>query len=180
MAAAPPPPALDAAPTRRRRKPAGAKTIHSNALLHRANGRAPDYDILETLVGFWVRRAQVRVLQSFERHLGGLGVTPTEVAILILVGANRGLSQIAAAEALGTDQSTVVGLISKLERRHLVSRVRLPADRRIITLGLTAAGEALLREAKTLLGRHDRSLAERLTDAERRQLIELLRKFAPL
>lgn len=178
MASLRPAPSVNGAPSRRRK--AAAKTIHSNALLHRANGRAPDYDILESLVGFWVRRAQVRVLQSFERHLGPLDVTPTEVAILILVGANRGLSQIAAAAALGTDQSTVVGLISKLERRRLVSRVRLPADRRIITLGLTASGEALLQEAKTLLGRHDRYLAERLTEPERRQLIALLKKFAPL
>ncbi len=67
-----------------------------------------DYDVLVDLVGFWIRRAQVKVLRSFARHLEDHGLSPTEVAALILMSSNDGLSQIALASALDADQSTVV------------------------------------------------------------------------
>jgi hypothetical protein len=101
---------------------------------------AADYDLLADLIGFWVRRAHVKVLRSFERHLAAYHVTPTEVAALVIMGANRALSQTALASALSTDQSTVVNLLLGLEQRAMISRVRLPKDRRYQILSLTPAG----------------------------------------
>src|SRR3990172_8842551 len=91
---------------------------------------AVDYDLLVDLVGFWIRRAQVKVLRSFARHLGEYKMTPKEVAALILMGANKGLSQIALAAALNADQSTIVNMSVRLERRKMISRIRLSKDRR--------------------------------------------------
>jgi DNA-binding MarR family transcriptional regulator len=161
-----------------------AEPLLRNALLHRAeakaNRHAPDYDVLDHLVGFWIRRAQIRVLQSFDRHLGKLGLTPTQVAILVLIGANHGMSQIAVAGALKTDQSTMVSLIGNLKRRGLIARRRLPADNRFLILNLTPAGEELLQRAKRLLGRHNRFLLAALSDAESDMLLALLKRFAPI
>jgi len=136
-----------------------------------------DYDVLVDLVGFWIRRAQVKVLRSFERHLGEYKVTPTEVAALILMGANEGLSQIALAAALDADQSTVVNLLVNLERRGMISRIRLPKDRRYQVLSLTTMGRQSLRGIKTALARHDRSLQQPLSAPEKKALLALLRRF---
>lgn len=136
-----------------------------------------DYDVLVGLVGFWIRRAQVKVLRSFERHLDKFKVTPTEVAALILMGANDGLSQIALAAALDADQSTVVNLLVSLERRGMISRIRLPQDRRYQVLSLTRAGRESLRGIKLALAQHNRSLQRPLSAQEKKALLALLRRF---
>jgi DNA-binding MarR family transcriptional regulator len=136
-----------------------------------------DYEVLRDLVGFWIRRAEVKVLRSLAVHLGRIGVTPTEVAALILMGSNKRMSQIALAEALGTDQSTVVNLLSGLERRELISRTRDLQDRRYHVLSLTAGGRATLRRSKAALARHNAALQTGLSAAERASLIHALRRF---
>jgi DNA-binding MarR family transcriptional regulator len=136
-----------------------------------------DYDVLPGLLGFWIRRAQVKVLRSFDLHLAGFAMTPAEVAARILTGANEGLSQIALAEALDADQSTVVNLLVGLERRGMISRVRLPEDRRYQVLSLTSAGRESLRAIKAALARHNRSLQRELAASEGKTLLALLRRF---
>jgi DNA-binding MarR family transcriptional regulator len=148
---------------------------------HRPRGAAlaegTDYCVLETLVGFWVRRAEVKVLRSFALHLAAYEITPTEVAALILIGANRGLSQTALAGALGTDQSTVVNLLSGLERRCLISRIRDAQDRRYHVLSLTPEGRNAARRIKSALARHTRALQQGLTELEKDSLMASLRRF---
>lgn len=153
-------------------KRAAPRRSESNGL-----AAAADYDLLVDLVGFWIRRAQVKVLRSFERHVGEYKVTPTEVAALILMGANEGLSQIALAAALNADQSTVVNMLVNLERHKMISRIRLPKDRRYQVLSLTPAGRESLRSIKSALARHNESLQQKLSAKERKALLVLLRRF---
>jgi DNA-binding MarR family transcriptional regulator len=51
------------------------------------------------------------------------------------------------AAALVVDQSSVSILVSRLERRGLVRRIRRRADRRVVELELTGRGDALAAEA---------------------------------
>ena len=136
-----------------------------------------DYDVLVDLVGFWIRRAQVKVLRSFARHLEGHGLSPTEVAALILMSSNDGLSQIALASALDADQSTVVNMLLALEQRNMVSRIRHPKDRRYQVLSLTTDGSKTVERVKSDLKRHNQSLQEKLSPAERKTLLALLKRF---
>jgi DNA-binding MarR family transcriptional regulator len=136
-----------------------------------------NYDVLYELLGFWIRRAQVKVLRSFARHLEQYELSPTEVAALILMGANEGLSQIALASALDADQSTVVNMLVSLERRNMMSRVRLPKDRRYQVLSLTPAGTETVQRIKSVLAQHNQALQEKLSADERKALLVLLRRF---
>jgi DNA-binding MarR family transcriptional regulator len=138
---------------------------------------AAEYDVLPNLLGFWIRRAQVKVLRSFARHLEDYALSPTEVAALILMGANEGLSQTALASALDADQSTMVNMLLSLERRKLISRIRLPEDRRYQVLSLTRDGEDAVQKIKSVLARHNRALQDHLSASERKALLALLRKF---
>ncbi len=144
----------------------------------RRTGGAIDYGVLTELVGFWVRRAEVRALQSFHQHLARWEVSPTEVATLIIVESNPGLSQIELAGALNTDQSTVVSPLDRLEKRGLIRRTRLARDRRYQVLHLTKTGSATVREIKKALAEHHGHLTEGFSDQERRTLMDLLRRFA--
>jgi len=93
------------------------------------------------------------------------------------MGANEGLSQIALASALDADQSTVVNMLLSLERRKLISRIRLPEDRRYQVLSLTRDGKDAVQKFKSALARHNRALQDHLSASERKALLALLRKF---
>ncbi len=104
-------------------------------------------------------------------------MTPKEVAALILIEANGRLSQIALANALATDQSTVVNMLVALERRGYVSRIRLPEDRRYQVLSVTTEGRGALRRIRSALSRHNRTMQAAMTTTEREALIRSLRRF---
>ncbi|MCA9134766.1 MAG: MarR family transcriptional regulator [Planctomycetales bacterium] len=66
-------------------------------------------------------------------------------------------------------------MLDRMQQRGLVERRRLPANRRVVEVLLTAQGQALLNEmAAGVLSMHRRQLGH-LTAAQRRQFIELLR-----
>ncbi len=136
-----------------------------------------DFGILTGLIGYQVRRAQVAVFQHFAGAFRALDLTPGQLGALVLINANRGLSQSALGAALGVDRSTVVPLIDRLEARGLVIRAPSPRDRRSHALQLSPAGGQLLAQAEARVRAHEAAIAHRLDDAERRILLELLAKI---
>lgn len=157
----------------RRRQPPSA----TGAPCDPRSEREIDYGFLSGLVGFWVRRAQIKVFKSFKAHLEDLDLRPAEVATLFIVNNNPGLSQVALADALGTDPSTVVGLLRRLQRRKFVARRRLPSDRRFQVIALTNNGREMLEVIEDRLAAHNASLLAHLTPNEQRNLQRLLRRL---
>jgi DNA-binding MarR family transcriptional regulator len=135
------------------------------------------FGILTGLIGYQVRRAQVAVFQHFNEVFKALDLTPGQLGALVLIHANPGLSQSALGAALGVDRSTVVPLIDRLEARGVVIRAPSPRDRRSHALQLSPAGTALLAEAEACVRAHEATIAHRLSDGERRTLLELLAKI---
>lgn len=143
----------------------------------RRNKGSIERGVLDTLVGYHLRRAQVAIFADFARAMAGLDVTPGQFGVLVLIAANKGLSQSALGQALGLDRSTMVGVIDRLDRRGLVVRAPAPNDRRSYALKLSAKGEALRREVARRVRIHERRVARGLSEAERTALIELLRSI---
>jgi DNA-binding MarR family transcriptional regulator len=141
--------------------------------------RPLDFGFLTGLIGYQVRRAQVAVFQHFAGAFAGLDLTPGQFGALVVIHANTGLSQSALGTALGVDRSTVVPLIDRLEARGLVVRAPSPRDRRSHALQLSPAGRALLGQAEAQVKAHEAVIARRLSDAERRSLLDLLARIGP-
>ncbi|MCZ6764731.1 MAG: MarR family winged helix-turn-helix transcriptional regulator [Alphaproteobacteria bacterium] len=141
------------------------------------NSEAVDYGILPSLLGYQLRRAQLTVFQKFAARLRELTVTPTQFAVLVLIGANPGLTQRALSEAVATDQSTLVSLLDRLESRSLVERQRSSHDRRYQVLTLTAKGETQTKELCELVSAHDDELAAAFSAQERTAFMEFLERF---
>ena len=133
---------------------------------------------LEHLLGYTLRRAQVRVFQDFEAEMQELGLTPGQLGTLLLIEANRGLSQSELGTALGIDRSSVVPLIDRLQRRGWVRRAARASDRRAHALELSASGAALLARLTPRLEAHEARIASSLTAAERKSLFDLLARIA--
>lgn len=133
-----------------------------------------DLDILPELLGYQLRRAQVRVFNSFLKRLDELDVSPGEFGLLVLVGANPGLNQNALAKAIGSNRSLLVPMLDKLEARGLVAREKSAADRRSHAVVPSRAGQVLIARLKGVVRDHERQVTTPLNDEERQTLLRLL------
>ena len=136
-----------------------------------------DQDVLDDLVGYALRRAQLAVYEDFAATLGP-SLTPQRFAALVLVGANPGLSQTALGELLCIARSGSMVLVDWLEQEGLVERRPRPEDRRAYGLHLTGEGTAALDGWKRAAVDHDHRATSALTAGERAELHRLLRKLA--
>jgi len=138
-----------------------------------------DYGLLPDLLGYQLRRAQVRLFQHFAATVGERAITPGQLGILVLIQRNPGLSQSALARALGVERSTLGEVVERFEKRGLISRQPSPSDRRSLALHLSPAGEALMAELTPLVRDHEKRFTAALSPAEREQLVGLLARLAP-
>jgi DNA-binding MarR family transcriptional regulator len=134
--------------------------------------------VLDRHLGYFLRRAQVAVFQDFIRTLADVGIRPAQYSVLIVIGANAGLSQADVAQTLGIERARLVRLLDRLERRGLTQRLPSRVDRRSHVLKLTPAGQRVLKRAKALAAVHEARLLERLGPAHHRMMLEALRDFA--
>ncbi len=136
------------------------------------------YDVLDELLGYSLRRAQVAMFAAFHDATRGMGVTPPRFTALVVIGANPGLSQTVLGNVLGIARSGAMLLASLFEAQGWVERRHRPDDGRAWGLYLTAKGESIVQKMKQRVAATDRKRADVLSPGERRQLLRLLAKLA--
>jgi DNA-binding MarR family transcriptional regulator len=136
-----------------------------------------EYGELDTLLGFQLRRAQLRTYWDFARD-APVELTPGQLAILVFIKSNAGLTQQRLCESLGIEKSTLAVTLHRLCERDLVVRERSTRDRRENALALTDNGNAALRKMLQHVAKHERRIARALSREERKTLMTLLQKVA--
>ena len=137
-----------------------------------------DYDVLDELLGYALRRAQVGMFLAFHAATRGMDVTPPRFTALVMVGANPGIGQSVLGKVLGIARSGAMLLTDWLEERGLVERRRRPDDARSWGVHLTPRGERFVAAMKRRVVAEDRRRAAVLDAKERRELLRLLNKLA--
>ena len=137
-----------------------------------------DYDVLDELLGYAIRRAQVAMFLAFHEATRGLEMTPPRFTALVIIGANPGLSQTTLGNVLGIARSGAMALADWMVERKLVERRRRPNDGRAWGLHLTHSGERLVQRMRRRVVEEDRRRTTVLTDRERHELLRLLGKLA--
>lgn len=135
-------------------------------------------NVLDTHLGYWARRFQVAVFQDFIRTLESIDLRPAQYSVLVVIGANPGLSQSDVADTLGIERARLVRLLDRLEKRGLTRRRPSPRDRRSHALQLTADGQRMLKRAKALAAEHEARLAANLGEERHKAMLGYLRGFA--
>jgi DNA-binding MarR family transcriptional regulator len=143
----------------------------------RKSRRDIDLDVLGNHLGYSLRRAQVWVFQDFIRTLSVIDIRPAQYSVLVVIGANPGLSQAELADRLAIERARLVHMLDHLQRRGLTERLPSPTDRRTHALHLTKDGQKLLKRAKALAARHEAQLTEKMGAGTREQVMELLQVF---
>ena len=137
-----------------------------------------DYGVLDQLLGYALRRAQVKMFIAFHEATRGLDITPPRFTALVIVGSNPGLSQSDLGKVLGIARSGAMLMTDWLEERGLVERRRRQGDGRAWGLHLTRKGGELGERLRQRLLELDRKRTPGLNEKDRRQLRELLEKVA--
>ncbi|MCW5704314.1 MAG: MarR family winged helix-turn-helix transcriptional regulator [Bradyrhizobium sp.] len=134
---------------------------------------------LSELLGYSLKRAQLRVFEDFLKCVAPLQLTPAQFSVLLLLERNPGRNQTEIANTLGILRPNFVSMLDGLESRDLCTRMRSTNDRRSHILVLTEKGRAVLARAKKLVAtRHEARLNELLGPANRAALLDMLAKIA--
>jgi DNA-binding MarR family transcriptional regulator len=142
-------------------------------------GNALELGELSGLLGYALKRAQVRVFDDFSRCVAPLQLTPAQFSVLLLLERNPGCNQTEIAGTLGILRPNLVPMLDGMESRDLCVRTRSTSDRRSHVLMLTDKGRAILTRAKKLIStRHETRFNELLGSQNREALLFMLAKIA--
>jgi DNA-binding MarR family transcriptional regulator len=134
---------------------------------------------LSELLGYSLKRAQLKVFEDFLRCVAPLQLTPAQFSVLLLLDNNPGRNQTEIANTLGILRPNFVAMLDGLESRDLCVRMRSVNDRRSHVLTLTDKGRATLARAKKLVAaKHEARLIEVLGPADHSALLAMLAKIA--
>ena len=124
-----------------------------------------------------IMRAQQVVLAQIDPLLKPLALTFARYELLMLLSFTRegAASMTTLGERLMIHPTSVTSLVDRLERAGHVTREPNPADRRGVLARITPKGRRAAAQATTKLIEADFGLSG-LTNAEARQLVELIRK----
>jgi DNA-binding MarR family transcriptional regulator len=79
------------------------------------------------------------------------------------------------AEEGGFSKATLTGVLGTLEGKGLLQRSRSDRDGRLVTVAMTDAGRALMRELFPEFNEHERTIAGSVSPERRRELADMLR-----
>ncbi len=136
-----------------------------------------DFGVLNELIGYRLRRAQLVFFNRFGDACADMGISPGLFGVLVIVSRNPGLTQTAIAQALGNDRSAMVAAVDKLESMSLVERRRAKSDRRSYALYLTDEGKGRYQLIEERVLEHERAFSDILNDGEKDKLISVLSRL---
>jgi DNA-binding MarR family transcriptional regulator len=132
---------------------------------------------LHNELGFHLAQASIITSNAFNQFVGEpLQLRKVEYSLLMLLQANHALSPKQLAKSLALTAPNLTMLLDRLQERDWIVRERNPNDGRSQHVRLTAAGEALMREASSASKGMAAQWQKNLTSAENAMLIELLSK----
>ncbi len=136
-----------------------------------------DLTYLESLIGYSVRRASVVIHAKFAAKMAVYDLRQVDFSVLSLIIHNPGITSSQLCTTLGLLPPNLVGMINLMEKRELLERRPHPTDGRATGLHASAKGVALMREAEETAARLESEAAAKLTAAESKTLMRLLKKI---
>jgi DNA-binding MarR family transcriptional regulator len=138
-----------------------------------AKQKPPISDPLAEMLGYQLRRTSVAVMSALADALDPLGLNPGEASMLLLIGANQGVTQSEIGRAMRAQPANLQPLVHKLLQAGILERA--PGKGRMMALSLSPDGRALHARVAAAFARHEARIARNLPADRRAEIIELLR-----
>jgi MarR family transcriptional regulator, temperature-dependent positive regulator of motility len=121
-----------------------------------------------------LHRASQAVEVVFSSEVEVENLTPRQLAVLMTVAQNEGLSQTGIVDRTGIDRSTLADIVRRLHKKGLLQRRRTKEDARAYAVKLTEAGRRVLGTVEPLAKRVDHRILDALPAKQRDQFMRAL------
>lgn len=132
----------------------------------------------------WIFRSLRRIMRAVDVHSRKLSaefmVTGPQLLALQTLHDDGPLTTSALAKLIHLSNSTVVGILDRMEQKGWVRRERSEGDRRVVLVSLTAGGERFLAEAPELLQDRLAQGLHSLPEQEQLEIAQALEKIVKL
>ena len=128
--------------------------------------------------GWYIKRIDNALEKEANSNLQALNLTMQQNRVLIQLAhaEEHTLSLKPLEERFGAAQSTVAGLVSRLEKKGLVEALSDPSDKRIKLVRLTKEGQQLHGESHQRVVESEERLTSLLSEEEKEALLTCLKK----
>ena len=135
-----------------------------------------DTRFLETLVGYNARRTALFVIDQFMQRMAAFDLRTVDFSVLSLITHNPGITSRQLCGNLNILAPNLVAMVNALEKKKLIVRKPHPLDGRAMGLHLTAKGQTMMVEAEATVNQLELDATAKLSAAERKTLLALLKK----
>ena len=122
-------------------------------------------------------RVTQHMSQQFRNHFGRLNLTFPQAVVLTVLGEEGPVPISTLAERTGSANSTVSGIVDRLEKLGLARRERSETDRRVIYVAATEKYQALRKKAETDVSGYFDALMETMPEEDRQLVFTALTKL---
>ena len=129
-------------------------------------------------VGYLLKVAQQRGRLAMDTAMRDLGVTAPQYAVLRFLDESAGMSGADLARRAFVTPQTMNRIIVNLDKAGLIERAPYVKPGRILDTRLSPAGRRLLEQCRERVDAVENTMLSELTEAEREQLRDLLRRCA--
>lgn len=138
-----------------------------------------NYIDFENSIGPWLGRT-VKLLdyhlqESFKN--AGLDLTKEQMIVLKKLHDQNGLNQNELAFLTLRDKSSLTRLLSKMENKLYIKRVKSKEDKRIKNVYITKEGKTVFEKVKPLMKNMITTIESRISTEEKNQIISILKKI---
>ena len=122
-------------------------------------------------------RLTQHISQQFRSHFGRLNLTFPQALVLTVLGEGEAIPISTLAERTGSANSTVSGIVDRLEKLGLAKRQRSELDRRVIYVCATEKYAALREKTSTDVSGYFDSLLRTMPEEDRKLIATALQKL---
>jgi DNA-binding MarR family transcriptional regulator len=132
----------------------------------------------------WIFRSLRRIMRAVDIHSRKLSaefmVTGPQLLCLQTLHEDGPLTTSALAKLVHLSNSTIVGILDRLEQKEWVRRERSAGDRRLVLVSITTTGEVFLAEAPSLLQERLANGLRALPEKEQLSIAQALERIVEL
>lgn len=135
-------------------------------------------ETLNNTIGFRVARAANHINQTINTVLSEYGIAPEQRILLEILTSCEKANQTTLATLLNKSNTTVSRTLDSLEKKDLIVKKSVEGDKRVNVISVTPQGQALLEKTEASVQAFRNTLAQKLSDEERKTLFTLLEKLS--
>lgn len=136
-----------------------------------------NYEMADS-VGHQLFNVMLLMRREVDRRMLQHDLTDAQWKPLWLLKLGRASNAIELAREMAIDAGAVTRMLDRLEAKGLIERVRSEADRRVVHLRLTPAGDAVARKVPYVLASVNNDFLRGFSEAEWKHLRRLLARMA--